>query len=448
MPKAVRHAIAPVYLLLCLVLGGSVQGVWSNALLQALGLVMIGWAAASTSERPLSPAARRLLWILIVALAWIALQQIPLPGSLWASLGGRQKLAHDFAILGTPAPAMSLSLAPYSTIATLLRLIPAIAIFCVMVRLHAYRSVWLIWALLGGTLAGILLGALQVANGATNAWYPYAESNFGVATGFFANANHMATLLVICIPFLAALVASTKRRHAQRYPAIATLSLGVALLLVAGLIINRSFAGIALGLPALALSSLLVVPRHRLPRRWVVLASAILAVAAIVALAWSPIGERSLSGSVSSRAEMSRVTSRAAADFVPFGSGLGTFQQVYQLYEDHDRITTTHVNHAHNDYLELVLETGVPGALLIVAFLLWWLVTAAGIWRNPLATDFARAGTIASAAVLLHSLVDFPLRTASISVCFAASLALMVAVRRKSKRDASEIRPSRHLVIG
>jgi len=448
-PKAVRHAIAPVYLLLCLVLGGSVQGVWGSALLQVLGLIMLGWASASASERPLSLPARRALWILIAALVWIALQQIPLPGSAWSSLGGRAKLAHDFEILGASAPAMSLSLAPYSSIATLLRLVPAIAIFCAMVRLHAYRSIWLIWALIGGTIAGILLGALQAAHGPdSTAWYPYAESNFGVATGFFANANHMATLLVICIPFLAAVVSTTRRRHPRRLPAVATLSFGVALMLIAGIFINRSIAGIALGLPVVAVSSLLVLPRRGTSRRLVAIGSAILTVAALVALAWTSINGRDFATSVNSRAEMLNVTSRATADFLPLGSGLGTFQQVYQLYEDHNRITPIHINHAHNDYLELLLETGIPGAILILVFLIWWVVTATGVWRNPLASDFARAGTIATAAVLLHSFVDFPLRTASISACFAASLALMVASRRKAKRDASEFRPSRHVVIG
>ncbi len=75
-------------------------------------------------------------------------------------------------------------------------------------------------ALLAGTLAGILLGALQVgsADPENSPWYPYAFSNFGVATGFFANANHMAILLVISLPFLTALLASVRggKRNVQR----------------------------------------------------------------------------------------------------------------------------------------------------------------------------------------------------------------------------------------
>ena len=42
-----------------------------------------------------------------------------------------------------------------------------------------------------------------------------------------------------------------------------------------------------------------------------------------------------------------------------------------------------YVNHVHNDYLETVLETGLPGLLILVLFILWWVRRSVRIWRSP-----------------------------------------------------------------
>ena len=68
MAETLRRAVAPLYLLLCLLLGGSAQGVWTNALLQLIGLGIIAWAAAAAADEPLPRRARLLLWILIAGL--------------------------------------------------------------------------------------------------------------------------------------------------------------------------------------------------------------------------------------------------------------------------------------------------------------------------------------------------------------------------------------------
>jgi hypothetical protein len=66
--------------------------------------------------------------------------------------------------------------------------------------------------------------------------------------------------------------------------------------------------------------------------------------------------------------------------------------------------------------------------------------------KSPASDQFALAGAIASAAILLHSLVDYPLRTAAISAVFAMSLALIIQSRR-TVRSEKDLRPTRHLVV-
>ncbi len=99
----------------------------------------------------------------------------------------------------------------------------------------------------------------------------------------------------------------------------------------------------------------------------------------------------------------------------------------------------TYMNHAHNDYLEVALETGLPGLVLIVIFFSWWIRRTLSIWRDADADGaFAQAATIASAAILTHSLVDYPLRMTAVSAVFALCCGLMASPapkRTSSRRD-------------
>ena len=450
MGSALRQATAPSYLFLCLVLGGSAQGIWGNALLQLIGLAIIVWSAAVATDEPLLRPARQLLWLIIAALAVVALQLIPLPASLWPHLGGREPLAEGYRVLGLAVPDRPLSLAPYNALGTLLALVPAIAMFCAIVRLKAYRRRWLVLALLAGAFGGIMLGTLQISSPdpRTSPWYLYRQSSFGFAAGFFANVNNMGMLLVICLPFLAALAVSARGGSKQRYSVALVLSAAAAVVLIVGIALSRSVAGYGLAAPVLFATALIIVPiKGELRRRLAATAGALI-VAAAGLLLFSPIGERALgsSASVESRMESMSTTAQAALDFLPFGSGLGTFQGVYRLYENPDLVNAVRMNHAHNDYLELFLELGLPGALLIAAFLAWWAVAAWRAWRYPDAGPFARAASIATAALLAHSLVEFPLRTAALSACFAMGLALLVE-RRPRAAERADLRPTRHLEL-
>ena len=449
MPRTLHQAVAPLYLLMCLVLGGSAQGIWGNMLLQLAGVGIIAWAAAAPRDEPLPRPARQLLWILIIALAVVAIQLVPLPASLWPHLGGRQEIAEGYRLLGLATPALPLSLAPYETLATLLTLIPPIALFCAIVPLKAYRRTWLALALLAGTLAGILLGALQVAGPASEAspWYLYPYSSWGSATGFFANANHMATLLVISLPFLAALLAMARGANMQRYSAAVALVGGAALVILVGLALNGSLAGYGLAVPVIVASALVVIPARSSATRWIALGAGILLLCSVVVLASRPVGEEGLetATSVQSRAEIAASTAKAIGDFLPFGSGVGTFRAVYRLYEDHAGTETATIPHVHNDYLELALETGFAGMIVLASFLAWWAASVWRVWRFGNVGPYARAASIASAAILVHSLVDFPLRTAAISSCFAMCLALLVVRQGPRASEPSDLWPTRHV---
>jgi O-antigen ligase len=445
-----RVFIAPAYVLACLILGGSAQGIWSNMLLRLVGVAIIAWAAFDNGDEPLAPSARHLLLLTVAAIAIVALQLIPLPAATWVHLGPRGAVAEGFRALGQPVPSEPLSLTPALGLDSLLAIIPPLAVVCAMVRLKAYRPQWLAVALIAGTLAGIALGALQVASSADtlSPWYLFEDTSNGRAVGFFANADHMATLLVMTIPFLAAVIAAARTASMQRYSAIVAVAAGLGLLVVVGLALNGSLAGYGLALPVIAASVLVVLPSGSRLRLWVVALAAILVVGALTALETTAIGSGQIgahaTSSVQSRSDLAATTSHAVADFMPFGSGLGSFRSVYALYENPADVTQTYVVHAHNDYLEVALELGIAGIVLMLLFLAWWAAAVWRAWRTAEAGPFARAAAIASAAVLIHSLVDFPLRTAAIAACFGMCLALLADSRAAPPKERKELRRKRH----
>jgi len=83
-------------------------------------------------------------------------------------------------------------------------------------------------------------------------------------------------------------------------------------------------------------------------------------------------------------------------------------------------------NHAHNDYLEILLEGGVIAAAILVLYVLM-LITA----RPP--TPIQRAALLSILALLVHSAVDYPLRTVAIALLFAVLNGILFAVKPPAK---------------
>ncbi len=455
MMDRLRPAVAPSYLFLCLMLGGSPQGVWRTAILQLLAVVIIAWALLEPSEGRLARPAKQLLVLVGVAVLLILMQFVPLPTGIWTALPGRGFVFDGFKLLGIAPAAMPISLSPYDSLSALLAIFPPIGMLAAILILRAYSAFWLAAALIAGAIAGVLLGILQVSSPIPeqSPWYLYKISNFGAATGFFANSNHMASLMLAAIPFIAA-VGSTLRGETKdvraRSAGVAVAASGLVIVIL-GIILNQSLAGYGLGIPVV-LASLVIL--FGLPARWTARALAGIGLAAIAAIAllWtSPISPRlddfGASGSFTSRRQIATMSLALAQEVAPVGSGLGTFPKIYQLKEDPTAVDRYYVNHAHNDYLELAIETGLPGIVLILIFLVWWWRAIWSMLRSPAADQFALAGAIASAAILLHSIVDYPLRTSAISAVFAMSLALILQSRRSAHSD-KDFRPVRHLVVG
>ncbi len=446
-----------VYLAACLLLGGaSAAGVAANAFLQLVGLGLVV-ALLWQRDFALPDGARGPVWIGGALVAVGLLSLVPLPGGLGSGLPLRAEVIEAFRLIGMTPPSLSGSLAPSWTLVSLLHLLPAAAMFLLVLGLSGSERRLVPTVLLAIAGASMVLGAFQLMGGSDSPLRPYVITNPHSPVGFFANINHQATLLLCALPLTAVIAGrvATRRSRSKRSGG-AIISISIAIFFMAGIAISGSSAGYGLAVPT-AVASFLIYRRavagRVAPGWW----GALAALALIFAYAGiqGPLSKENFQGDLnashpSSRRVMTSTTVEIIKDSFPIGTGLGTFSTVYRRYEDPTRVTGTFANHAHNDYVEAVLELGVAGLLLILAFLYWWGRRAYSAWtRDFEGASLARAGSVMVGIVLVHSIVDYPIRTAAIAAVFAMGCALMVPpIARRSSVEPDEEEssaPLRHI---
>jgi O-antigen ligase len=392
-------------------------------------------------------AAMVILWL---AIAVPLLQLIPLPAALWEAAPGHAALAGAFAALGLQPGWAPLSLFPRATLGCALALLPPAAMFLAVRALTADQrrivaSAWIVLAALG-----LLLGAVQLTQ-ASGGWaYLYATTNRGALVGVFANRNHEAGFLLALTPIAATFAMprlqdpSSRVRAGGLAHAMAIAAAAFALVALAALGAVRSRAGLLLAAPAIAGSLALLAWSRGARRSLAIVAaagSAALAVVAAVALfASGPILARFAAPiSDEARFEAWPTVVSAARSFMPLGAGVGAFERVFRAAEPLDLVDVTFFNHAHNEYLELWLETGIVGPGLLLTFAVWFAIAVRRACQGG--DDLQRAASIAVGLLLAQSVVDYPLRTETIACLFAFACGCLAA--RAAPRRPRAGRPGR-----
>ncbi len=388
---------------------------------------------------------------LIAGFAMIAvplLQLLPLPPAIWTLLPGHELARQSFEAASMHLPWLPVSVSPQSTWMNLASLIPPLAVFAAVLRLNRSERRQLTLLILGIGLAGVLLGLFQIAIGPGTSLRFYQYTNDMEAVGFFANRNHFAALNLVLMLFAAAwsfenTIADDKGANAGQWDSNRIMyglaGFAIMVLLIAGQAMARSRAGLILTIAALVGIFLIAAFDHRrnqiMPRTKVIVGAVVLAVVFSAQFAVYRIIER-LSGDPmdDARFTFARNTIEAMKAYSPFGSGMGTFVPVYATFEKPaDAISGVYVNHAHNDVLEMLLEAGLPGALIAGALLIGFVHMSLRVWwqspsrGSPIDLNLARAASIALLLLLAHSFVDYPLRTGAMAVVAAFAAAQLVA---------------------
>jgi O-antigen ligase len=436
-----RLRLAAGWMIACLLLGGaSNAGVLANIVLQLGGAAVIGWYLWRGPGEALGGGERGLAWLLLALLGWIALTLVPLPPSLWTHFPGRAFVADGYRLLGMSLPWLPISLSDDRTIRSALALLVPVATYLLVRSLQPSQRERLALTAVIVACLYVVLGLTQLLGGPDSPLRPYAITNRSVPVGLFANANHFATMLLIAIPLAGAVFIERPdgRRNTARARLGRALAIGAMAICVVGLVLIGSKAGLLLVLPALGGALLLGPWQHLLARPRVIfalgLAGAAIAAFAIVGMTWGGLTEK-IGVSATSRQQVTATTLATAAEFMPTGSGLGSFPALYLMQSGGQGTSREWMNHAHNDPAEVLLELGLPGLIFMAAFALWLLRQSFAVWRDRTGVGRTgrqqRAGAVAALLVVVHSFGDYPLRSAAIAALFGMALALLAGSGRE-----------------
>lgn len=233
--------------------------------------------------------------------------------------------------------------------------------------------------------------------------------------GPYVNHNHYAGLMELLVPI--PLILSLTRIASDK-PRIAA---GVAAAIMVGtLFLSGSRGGMLAILVELAVLGVMLLRQRKGIRIAVgLVAFAVVLVGMLTWLGGKQLTTRLTSIAAESRSEISggmrlsidRDALRMFRQKPVLGWGLGTFSVVYPQFRSF--YTNFFVNQAHNDYLQLLAETGLVG----FGIMIWFLVSAyrralpkIGNWMTDVTSAVTLACTMSITGILVHSLVDFNLQ--------------------------------------
>lgn len=450
---------ATIWLLIALALatmllgGGSRDDIRSLLILRPFTAIMFVLALALAL--PEAWVRGRALVILGVAtLTSVLVQLLPLPAAIWSALGGREPIVTSYEAAAMALPALPLSLTPSATWNAAFALLTPLAALVLALTLGTQGRMIILRLLIAVGLLSGLIGLLQTIDGADSALYFYRHTNEGSAVGLFANRNHQALLIAALFPMLAANASLVGARRGPSSTYIWPMTLVLWAFLAPLLLVTGSRAGIILGFIGLlgafwirgaSPQSGRQANRLTFRQSWLlgglvaILCAALVAVTTSRATAVQRLFE---GGEDELRLEAMPAILRAILDFFPWGSGYGSFADVYRIYEPARMLGPNYLNHAHNDVVELLLTGGMLAALLLSAGLV---MLVGAIWKTTRisvgSSDhgvFARMAAVVAVMLVLASFADYPLRTPSLALFAAIIVAIWARALSGAKHVASD----------
>jgi len=405
-------------------------------------------------------------------MVYVVLQIIPLPdwivGLLSPSSAAVQRESFDllsrFGVLefaagsGGARSGLSLSVAPSATGGA-----AAVLLACAVTLIVTLNTVthWRHVAQCMGVLvvSGFLLAAVGIVHKLSDSdalfWFHHPRYG-GTFMGSFSNRNHFAAYLNVMLGLAAGFFMAiwrTQEREGMpekwrdRLLWFSTENMSRLVLVGFSILVMASAIVISLSRGAIAAlaAALAVVFAFGVRSKRSVFAATLIAAAAVLMvmwLGWEPVAARL--GTIAGLARDPLANSRAVASWSALmlyglspmaGWGFGTFRHVFPMFQVSDLLHGRFL-HAHNDWLQLLAEGGLVGALLflgVVAALGW---SAVRWFRQAGPRGRAVAGGICLglAAMAIHSFVDYALRKPACSLLVSMSVGLALAALRISAR--------------
>src|SRR6267378_1050596 len=311
---------------------------------------------------------------------------------------------------------------PYNTRMELLLLLADLIVLFLAVQAFRTLEDWrgFVWF---GMFFGFLVSLFAILQHLTSNgklyWFREIRSG-GLPFGPYVNRNHFAGFAELVLPLaLIPLVLGRVRR--ERWPVVALF----AVLPIGALFLSASRGGIVSFGAELGVLALVMILRRTMGKQ--LLAGAAVLLVALLLVSWLGVGQilerlstvQLLEVTAGKRASMRGDTWRIFLDHPFVGTGLGTLQIVYPAYET--RYDGKVVNHAQNDYLEALAETGIAGGLCCAWFIGVLLAESLKRLRqfnNSFAGALQLSGFVACSGFLVHSLIDFNLHIPANALLF------------------------------
>ncbi len=437
---------------------GSVQP-WASSVMETLSFLVLGIFLLKVflngGMGRLTPAYLAVPFVFFAVLVFI--QAAPLPSGLVSIVSpGTYRIYGIFTDAGEAA---ALSLSRGETMDGFFRLLSYAAVFFVIV--NHYGTKRQLGRLFGAiVLIGVGLAVFAVVqkltwNGYLYWFYPLRPEVAARSSGIFGpyiNKNHFAGYMVLATPLAMGFVLYNYSRADLRakgalkrlaefstkaeFSAVVLYSLAAAVT-SAALFMTLSRGGV-LGFISSAIFFAALASARRSLKRGGLAAALVFALmlAFVLFLSWAGLEARfaEITGADGiSRLDIWEDSIGMWRDFPVTGIGLGAFNSVYRLYQSKYPLVT--FEHAENDYVELLVETGALGAAAFAALIILFFYVTIGKWRSRhggFVKCMALGGLSSCAAILVHSLTDFnmriPANAMTLTVIAAATYATLFNV--------------------
>lgn len=441
-----RPWLAMIFMIITLLIGGSSRAdVTLLIVLRPLATLLMVYAVLT-----LPAAAWRDNRFIIAMAGGIvllpALQLIPLPPSWWQAFPGREVVARIDAAAGISQAWRPLTLSQPGTWNALFSLSVPVAMLFMGLRLDSEQRRQLVPFALWMILASAALGVLQIIGPQGGALYFYPITHSDSPVGFLANRNHQAAFVACAFPILGYLL--TDAEFSQKPYGQPWFAMIVAMFLLPFVLIVGSRAGLIVACVAIGLAMVLYVigvreQAKRIDRRVVLLlGGAAVLVGVMTVLAVSLDRAEALRRAIGwesdtdARLRAWSVIAEFLQSYWPLGTGMGSFVEIYKIYEPENMLQASYFNQAHNDWLEVILTGGIAGAILLIVAVAAWGWRAWQVRFKRPGNQLSRLGLAVIMLFALASVTDYPLRVPSM-MAFLTIAVLWTMPFKHSRRSAA-----------
>ena len=346
---------------------------------------------------------------------------VPLPYDVWSNLPGRQVIVDIDKAVGLGQISRPLSMSPETTLNALLSLSVPFAVLVLASQFDGLQQRRALGVVLLLSFTSAAVGLLQ-ATGVNIALY--ALQSPSSAEGLFVNRNHQAALLGLIFPMAAvavsAGVAMGLPRKIDAFAGAAMCLVVVPLVLITGSRTGLLVAGTSL----VCVFAFGLLPLKRVAiKPWVRYSAAFASVGALVwATVWTS-RDVAIMRLEDQTEDLRWPVWQSIVDmlphYLPWGTGVGSYVEAYQVLEPDSLLRPTFSNHAHNEVLEILFTAGIPGAALLLLALVF---LGVAFWRGLRASGdaalFKRLGILVIILLAIASISDYPVRTPILSAVF------------------------------